>query len=74
MLFTYSSVERMNELVEKANKSLRKIGISEIVIDSVKTRKVQVGENAFLEPIYKGEGFSEAELRDLRNYFDLVIQ
>ena len=53
MRFTYSSEDRMNELVEKANKSLKKLGVSVITIDSVTSRKVCVGQNAFLEPIFE---------------------
>lgn len=53
MQFTYSSENRMNELVEKANKSLRKLGVSLITVVSVAPRKVADGMDYLGEPKYK---------------------
>ena len=53
MQFTYSSENRMNELVENANKSLRKLGVSVITVGSVTPRKVANGVNYLGETMYK---------------------
>lgn len=39
MIFTFSSLERMNELVVKANKPVRKLGLPEITVELVTTRE-----------------------------------
>ena len=52
-MITFSSIERMNELVAKANKPLAKLGIPAIQVLSTTPRKVSAGENCFGETIWQ---------------------
>ena len=52
MIFTYTSLTRMNELVEKANKQIKKLKLDAITVASTEARKVSRGKNAFGEELF----------------------